>query len=507
MREMIVTTKNTLPSSTVTDTMTPIATIPGPADRFFAYDPLDLTKRSIRLIRVLPNVSDEGQIQCELRHASIDTEYICLSYVWGPPDEGYRITINGRVHTIRENLFQFLRVARRKNMKWLWIDALCIDQANNFERNHQVQQMGLIYLSAIGVVAWLGTNEHVAAFLAGMHDSRDDFPLVQVNEFDKLAYWTRAWITQECELARELVLIAGDSETNAEAIPMAVKAKFVDEAIILRHASDLVIGDKATRSRNYRKLSLINLLKLHGQKACENVLDRVFSLLSICCDGHGIVVNYDASNEQVALNVIQTSQKGLRLCWIATVCRALEVESITASAAGNSVNLVLPVLWSSQPFKPLSLHRYITQQPHVHGQRATLPIPPSSILLGLDLAYLCKKARGALFVHIRRRRRLVMYHYSYRLVGYGDSILECDPSSRQSWSTGFSVKFSEDGTVCAITFSLRLLLHLAMMESYTHRSCGEPLDIFRACGDLPEQDGEIKYKWQTQTPRSFFPDS
>lgn len=41
-----------------------------------------------------------------------------------------------------------------------WIDALCIDQENLAERNHQVTQMGKIYASAYRVVSWLGWWDH-----------------------------------------------------------------------------------------------------------------------------------------------------------------------------------------------------------------------------------------------------------------------------------------------------------------------------------------------------------
>jgi hypothetical protein len=35
----------------------------------------------------------------------------------------------------------------------LWVDAVCIDQANVKERNHQVAQMGTIYANASSLVS------------------------------------------------------------------------------------------------------------------------------------------------------------------------------------------------------------------------------------------------------------------------------------------------------------------------------------------------------------------
>lgn len=95
------------------------------------YSPLDLSQRSIRLLRILPDLSRQGHIQCKVRHATVDSEYICLSYVWGPPDEGHPVLFNDELYMVRKNLYTFLRYARKKGFDWLWVDALCIDQGKN----------------------------------------------------------------------------------------------------------------------------------------------------------------------------------------------------------------------------------------------------------------------------------------------------------------------------------------------------------------------------------------
>ncbi|OAL43075.1 heterokaryon incompatibility, partial [Pyrenochaeta sp. DS3sAY3a] len=83
--------------------------------------------------------------------------YSCLSYMWGDPEEQHAILINGKTFKVRRNLWDFLRVAQTKLFNnFLWIDALCIDQQNTQERNHQVQQMGNIYSRAKTVLLWLG---------------------------------------------------------------------------------------------------------------------------------------------------------------------------------------------------------------------------------------------------------------------------------------------------------------------------------------------------------------
>ncbi|OAK93396.1 hypothetical protein IQ06DRAFT_364690 [Phaeosphaeriaceae sp. SRC1lsM3a] len=86
--------------------------------------------------------------------------------------------MNGRSFPIRKNLWRFLKEAShlptkdanesvddgcssifRASLKSLWIDALCIDQANEAEKNHEVQQMGRIYRQADRIFAWIDDDE------------------------------------------------------------------------------------------------------------------------------------------------------------------------------------------------------------------------------------------------------------------------------------------------------------------------------------------------------------
>jgi hypothetical protein len=55
--------------------------------------------------------------------------------------------------------------------KWLWIDALCIDQSDAQERTHQVEIMSEIFGRADSVISWLGpaydNSEHAMNAIAG----------------------------------------------------------------------------------------------------------------------------------------------------------------------------------------------------------------------------------------------------------------------------------------------------------------------------------------------------
>ncbi|KAF2825343.1 HET-domain-containing protein [Ophiobolus disseminans] len=97
----------------------------------------------------------------------------------------------------------------------LWIDALCIDQSNIAERNHQVQQMEWIYSNAFRVISWMGNKSEIADLFRWVHGhsrNNHDQPspkiLEQVTRFINDEYWTRAWFTQEVCLADKLYFIS-----------------------------------------------------------------------------------------------------------------------------------------------------------------------------------------------------------------------------------------------------------------------------------------------------------
>ena len=130
----------------------------------FRHEPLDLTSSAIRVFTILPG---SGTIRCSLKHVDLDSDRTACSYVWGDPEPSQVILINEEPFHIRKNLHDFLLQMRKDEfLKPLWVDAICIDQSNTSERNHQVQQMGSIYRGARAVVSWLGQGEpSVAQFM------------------------------------------------------------------------------------------------------------------------------------------------------------------------------------------------------------------------------------------------------------------------------------------------------------------------------------------------------
>ncbi|EUC43544.1 hypothetical protein COCMIDRAFT_100602 [Bipolaris oryzae ATCC 44560] len=100
-------------------------------------------------------------IVCELSNAKIEVvQYRALSYVWGSQFDQRFVRLNGRSYPVTLNLESALRHLRAKYKEGLvlWVDALCIDQANDEERTRQVQLMRCIYASCQECLVYLGQS-------------------------------------------------------------------------------------------------------------------------------------------------------------------------------------------------------------------------------------------------------------------------------------------------------------------------------------------------------------
>jgi len=134
-----------------------------PAAKESLYAPLDKTTAEIRLLKLLPGNSPDEALHCTLYKTSlkdIKHEYYALSYVWGDARITENIIVNGQSVAATTNLVSFLRHLavwlQDSPIEYLWVDAVCINQADIQERNHQVTLMASIYKTASRTLSWLG---------------------------------------------------------------------------------------------------------------------------------------------------------------------------------------------------------------------------------------------------------------------------------------------------------------------------------------------------------------
>lgn len=164
----------------------------------YAYLPL-LQPHSIRLLRLLPSDRDSCSLRGELFEYHLrksdkpSYHYEALSYCWGGEEKPQSISIHGQsprsrprsrslgkwegarqeteplalyrrhegsVLNITQNLYAaLLRLRDHGCSRTLWVDAVCINQEDEKEKEKQIPLMAEIYAKAFRVVVWLGEAE------------------------------------------------------------------------------------------------------------------------------------------------------------------------------------------------------------------------------------------------------------------------------------------------------------------------------------------------------------
>ncbi|KAF8860423.1 hypothetical protein BDZ45DRAFT_567751, partial [Acephala macrosclerotiorum] len=115
----------------------------------------------IRLLRLEPSFDVRATIRCSLIRTTVDSgmKFEALSYTWGDSGKEIWTVVDGLEVPVRPKLFEALiHLRHRDRIRTLWIDALCIDQNNILEKNHQVMKMSQIYSAATYVIVWLGVE-------------------------------------------------------------------------------------------------------------------------------------------------------------------------------------------------------------------------------------------------------------------------------------------------------------------------------------------------------------
>ena len=145
-------------------------------------------------------------------------EYDALSYAWGGGGKVSKIRFNGLQVLVTENLFEALRALRftGENCRYLWVDALCINQDDSSEKNDQVWNMLAIYQKARKVIAWLGAAEENYMKYVMLATSASSLSLPSDQAFDfwdtvkgvtylyQRPWFQRLWVQQEIFAARQL---------------------------------------------------------------------------------------------------------------------------------------------------------------------------------------------------------------------------------------------------------------------------------------------------------------
>lgn len=128
----------------------------------YEYPPLQ-SNRHIRLLSV-ESGAPGSTLTCTVNQVSLDDAPVfeALSYTWGPKLPSMPLRINNQQVLVTAPVQEFLyHIRSTLTTKVLWIDAICISQKANDEKNVQLPLMTEIYSKASRVIVWLGPPDNL----------------------------------------------------------------------------------------------------------------------------------------------------------------------------------------------------------------------------------------------------------------------------------------------------------------------------------------------------------
>ena len=116
---------------------------------------------AVRLLNLHPSHSQDP-LTGDLHTVSLADapSYEAISYVWGEQTRCAKMTCNKQSIGLTQSLdYSLRRVRRGSHRRTLWVDQICINQANPPERSQQITLMNKIYKNAKRILVCLGDDD------------------------------------------------------------------------------------------------------------------------------------------------------------------------------------------------------------------------------------------------------------------------------------------------------------------------------------------------------------
>ena len=271
----------------------------------YKHQPLSRSLDEIRLIKL--RREKEGPVRCEIQAFPLKRapKYIALSYRWGSPLLLHNIFIGDQTLEIRDILNSCLLELREDVHTWLWIDQICIAQADTTERNHQVGMMSRIYSNATSVIIWLSD---VPLAPPGEVDHFNDQNLDDLSVVTLLrnSYFTRLWIIQEVLLAKQVRFHLNGNrcftwDTLSDAycdLDWGLK-----ESASIPTASRSLMANRGVFGMRPR-LHWTKLIDGFSANACVDPRDKVYGMMGVVVKEERSTVDYNKSVAEVFFDVM-----------------------------------------------------------------------------------------------------------------------------------------------------------------------------------------------------------
>ncbi|KAI1101504.1 heterokaryon incompatibility protein-domain-containing protein, partial [Jackrogersella minutella] len=307
----------------------------------YKYQPLNPDSHEIRMLEIHPTWRTFSAIKCSLITVNLDNLeddsvpfgfYEALSYTWGDTTRKVSIKVDGSQFEVTRDLASALRRLRAKQgSRYLWVDAICINQDDEHERNIQVALMGLIYRSAVQVLIWLGPEAdgskgamNLVNGITSINTDANDVVASLAKEahhgkwqnvarlFDR-PYWRRVWVRQEIALAKDVRVLCGDRMMDWDSLLEAAVFLTDNTAAFEPIAAELsrytsgyngVIGMDILREMILKddKVPLEDIMLHLRQCECTDQRDKVYGALGLVGPEVNIPIDYGLNKVTIFTN-------------------------------------------------------------------------------------------------------------------------------------------------------------------------------------------------------------
>lgn len=290
-----------------------------------------LRPNEIRLIDLYPGKWTDP-LRCSLKTVNLAdaASYESLSYCWGLTKSKEDLLSDKGSIPVTKNLSGALRQLRSdQTLRTLWIDAICINQADVTERGQQVSFMRDIFRLSDRTVVWLGEASHDSGLAIDLinelsQSSRQSDRSQLPNEAAKVLalhdpawraltrllqrpWFQRTWIVQEASVSKDMSMVCG-----SQSIPWDVFVQAVQYAVEL--GVFIANGGSATNQalrlfetrltfQQDRRPTLYDILLSNRSFQATDARDKVFGLLSLAditsVQTMGVVPDYHMSTEDL----------------------------------------------------------------------------------------------------------------------------------------------------------------------------------------------------------------
>jgi len=299
----------------------------------YHYEPL-CAGDAVRFIVLDPAMDEGDPLSCSIiqrRYSAKIVDYSAISYTWGEQPEFSRnleIRCDGDTSylSITHDVDVLLRRLWTLNvLHYIWIDAICLNQADSIEKAQQVPLTGRVLGEAKAVHIWIGSEDpmttklftflqeasllpelekaemarQVAILMKNISGGPDNLHgFVHFFNFSNRPWFSRRWVIQETCLARKATVHCGSYSIPLPSLVLAaIRVQTLD-------ISSYQIKVMANLHKPATKLTMLELLWQFHEAQCLEPKDRITALFGLVSDGHRFHLDYTAQWTELYKNVV-----------------------------------------------------------------------------------------------------------------------------------------------------------------------------------------------------------